>query len=100
MYFGLGGDDPKTFDEIGIALNLSRERVRLICDRAKLDLFKNHKVREILYHFLGTEAYSYESIGGRARKQEEKFFKWLGYVPKAEVIAAGDGNGYPGVRPF
>ncbi len=35
LRFGLGGDEPKTLQEIGEAMNLSRERIRQIESRAK-----------------------------------------------------------------
>jgi RNA polymerase primary sigma factor len=34
MYFGLDGQDPKTLEEIGAALNITRERVRQIKEKA------------------------------------------------------------------
>jgi RNA polymerase primary sigma factor len=34
MYYGLDGDEPRTLKEIGLALGVTRERVRQLRDRA------------------------------------------------------------------
>jgi RNA polymerase primary sigma factor len=38
MYFGLNGDAPQTFEEIGLSFNISKNRVRQIVLRAQLML--------------------------------------------------------------
>ena len=47
-YFGLFGNEPSTLDEIGKKLNLTRERVRQIKDKALLRLQKLYYTK-ILY---------------------------------------------------
>lgn len=84
MHYGLGNNGPKTLEEVGRVLNLSRSRIKEIRDRALLELFKDPKTRKILYEFLNEGKLGAED---EVTKQEKKLRKWLGYVPRAEVVA-------------
>ena len=48
--FGLDGNEPKTLAEIGIELDLSREQVRQIEERALAKLRRPQRVRQLLGH--------------------------------------------------
>ncbi len=85
MYYGLDNDGEKTLDEIGIALSLSSKRTRLIRDRALLKLFKNPEVRIVLGDLLDIDRSKWNGES-EAKKRDKEFRKWLGYVPRAEVV--------------
>ena len=50
-YFGLGGKDQKTLDEIGKEINVVRERVRQIRDKALHKMLKSAKDQQISFEF-------------------------------------------------
>ena len=52
MYFGLDGDEPKTLEDIGEVIGVTRERVRQIKDRALLKL-RHTSSKRALESFLG-----------------------------------------------
>ncbi|MGM0461778.1 MAG: sigma-70 family RNA polymerase sigma factor [Fibrobacterota bacterium] len=52
MYYGISFSKSFTLEEIGEELNLTRERVRLIRDRALRKLYKNPSVREEMNDFI------------------------------------------------
>jgi RNA polymerase primary sigma factor len=47
MRFGLDGEEPKTLQEIGEAMSLSRERIRQIESRAKEKLRRTREVQTL-----------------------------------------------------
>ena len=52
FYFGLKGEKPLTLDEIGIQLDLTRERVRQIKERAIRRLRKNMKMNSTMRSYM------------------------------------------------
>ena len=45
--FGLGDDKPRTLQEIGDMLNLTRERIRQIEKKAMRKLARSHKLKQL-----------------------------------------------------
>lgn len=54
MYYGIHFSRTFTLEEIGVELNLTRERVRLMRDRSLRKLSKNQETRDILLEFLSS----------------------------------------------
>ncbi len=54
MYYGIHFSRTFTLEEIGKELNLTRERVRLMRDRALRKLSKNQDTRDLLLEFLSS----------------------------------------------
>ncbi len=50
LRFGLDGEEPKTLQEIGERLGVSRERVRQIESRAKEKIRRGRKASELRSH--------------------------------------------------
>jgi RNA polymerase primary sigma factor len=49
-YYGLNGDDPKTLDEIGEKLNITKERVRQINEKTLKKMRANALIKKISLH--------------------------------------------------
>jgi len=47
LRFGLDDDQPQTLQEIGDKLNLTRERIRQIEQKAKRKLSRSHQLRQL-----------------------------------------------------
>jgi RNA polymerase primary sigma factor len=48
-YYGLYGDEPKTLDEIGLELNLTKERVRQLNEKALKKMRSNALIKNISF---------------------------------------------------
>ena len=58
MYYGINFSSPQTLEEIGKVLGFTREKVRLVRDRALRKIYKNPEARERLKAFLGASTNS------------------------------------------
>ncbi|MDR0303299.1 MAG: sigma-70 family RNA polymerase sigma factor [Chitinispirillales bacterium] len=56
MYYGINFSSPKTLEEIGAELGITREKVRLTRDKALRKLYKDPDARERLKSFLGVSS--------------------------------------------